>query len=319
MTRKRNAITGEDKLRTVIEEYPQLLGVLSRFGMSFGFGDLTVSEACKEDGVDTPSLLAVCNFLCDLPYTGFEISLPSLMGYLRKAHSHFLDYLLPAIRHKLIEAINCNDVNDIAFLLLKFYDDYVQEVRNHMQNENDQVYTYVSNLLEGKIQDNFRITFYSINHGSMAEKLDELKDIFIRHYHVRGNEILTSALMDIIYCGRELTNHCNIENTLFVPAVEKLERKLQLATSVNADSESNQSADHRLVDLMTDREKEVIRCVAKGMSNKEIASHLYLSIHTVTTYRRNISAKLDIHSAAGLTIFAILHNIIDIKEVSTNI
>ena len=55
------------------------------------------------------------------------------------------------------------------------------------------------------------------------------------------------------------------------------------------------------------------------MSNKEIAAELCLSIHTVTTYRRNISSKLRIHSAAGLTIFAILNNLIDINEVNPHI
>ncbi|MDE7474027.1 MAG: LuxR C-terminal-related transcriptional regulator, partial [Duncaniella sp.] len=64
---------------------------------------------------------------------------------------------------------------------------------------------------------------------------------------------------------------------------------------------------------------EIICCVARGMSNKEIADKLLLSINTVTTYRRNISAKLQIHSAAGLTIFAILHNLVDINEINPHI
>ena len=47
------------------------------------------------------------------------------------------------------------------------------------------------------------------------------------------------------------------------------------------------------------------------MSNKEIASHLFISIHTVITHRRNISRKLQIHSLAGLTLYAIANNLID--------
>ena len=43
---------------------------------------------------------------------------------------------------------------------------------------------------------------------------------------------------------------------------------------------------------------------------------LFISVHTVTTHRKNISAKLGIHSPAGLTIYAILHNIVDINEVT---
>jgi DNA-binding NarL/FixJ family response regulator len=55
--------------------------------------------------------------------------------------------------------------------------------------------------------------------------------------------------------------------------------------------------------------------VAKGMSNKEIAEVLFLSVHTVITHRRNISRKLGIHSSAGLTVYAIINNLIDINEL----
>ena len=68
-------------------------------------------------------------------------------------------------------------------------------------------------------------------------------------------------------------------------------------------------------DTLSQREKEIVICVVKGMTNKEIADYLCLSIHTVITHRRNISAKLQIHSAAGLTIYAIVNKLIDIKEV----
>ncbi len=319
MAKNSKIFTPELRLRTIIEENPHLLGVLSRFGISFGFGDKSVREACGDDRVDMNSFLAVCNFLCDKNYSAYTISLPTLMAYLRKAHTHFLEFLLPSIRRKLIEAINCSDINDAAFLLLKFFDDYVREVHNHMQHENDEVFSYVSHLLAGEVNGNFRITDYSLNHGSMTEKLNELKDIFIRHYHVKDNEILTSALSDIIYCGNELTRHCRIENLLFIPEVEKLEKSLQLKSPECSAPTGGDGATQNLVDVMTEREREIICCVAKGMANKEIADELCLSIHTVTTYRRNISSKLQIHSAAGLTIFAILHNLININDVNLHI
>ena len=313
---KNRSIFPCDLLKTIIEDEPHLLGVLSRFGLSFGFGDKTVGEACKEDNVHTGSFLAVSNFLYGHNYSQFEIALPALMGYLRKAHTHFLNFLLPSIRRKLIEAINYSDINDVAFLLLKFYDEYVQEVHNHMNHENNEVFRYVSDLLNGITNEQFRITDYSSNHSSMTEKLSQIKDLFIRHYHVKDNEILTSALFDIIYCGNELKNHCEIENKLFIPAVEKLEKSLKLSHHESVKNNNSNNEKDELLDSMTDREKDIICCVAKGLSNKEIASQLFISIHTVTTYRRNISAKLQIHSTAGLTVFAILNDLVDIKDVN---
>ena len=55
------------------------------------------------------------------------------------------------------------------------------------------------------------------------------------------------------------------------------------------------------------------------MTNKAIADKLYLSIHTVITHRRNIAAKLQIHSAAGLTIYAIVNKLVDLSDIRDTI
>lgn len=68
-------------------------------------------------------------------------------------------------------------------------------------------------------------------------------------------------------------------------------------------------------ETLSQREKEVIVCVVKGLTNKEIAEKLFLSIHTIITHRRNISKKLKIHSAAGLTIYAIVNKLVTLDEV----
>lgn len=60
---------------------------------------------------------------------------------------------------------------------------------------------------------------------------------------------------------------------------------------------------------LSDRECEVLRLVAKGLSSKEIADNLNISIHTVNTHRKNITRKTDIRSVAGLAVYAMLHNL----------
>lgn len=323
----------ESQLRNVIGGRPILLGVLCRFGLSFGFGEKSVEEACKEDNVDAASFLAVCNLLTGRKVSENPISLPAMMNYLRKAHVHFLEFLLPSIRRKLIEAVNISGISDVAFLLLKFFDEYVKEVERHMHHENNEVFQYVDQLLQGNIQGGFRISEYSLHHGNMTEKLNDLKDIFIRHYKVKENEVLTSALTDIIYCGEALMQHSLVEDRLFIPAVERLENTLKLegreivpdqSEIIKDEAEAKQTSDiseeqSELLESLTEREKDIIRLVAKGLANKMIADELCLSIHTVTTHRRNISAKLQIHSPAGLTIFAIMNNLININEVDPHI
>ncbi|MBO6059518.1 MAG: helix-turn-helix transcriptional regulator, partial [Bacteroidaceae bacterium] len=62
---------------------------------------------------------------------------------------------------------------------------------------------------------------------------------------------------------------------------------------------------------ISEREKEIIVCLVQGMSNKEVAAKLFISVNTVITHRRNITRKLQIHSLAGLTIYAIANNLIE--------
>ncbi len=70
---------------------------------------------------------------------------------------------------------------------------------------------------------------------------------------------------------------------------------------------------------LSQREKEIIVCVVKGMTNKVIAETLFISTHTVIAHRRNIANKLKIHSPAGLTIFAIVNKLVDLSEIKDSI
>lgn len=63
------------------------------------------------------------------------------------------------------------------------------------------------------------------------------------------------------------------------------------------------------------REKEIVVCVVKGMTNREIADRLYLSTHTVITHRRNIARKLQVHSASGLTVYAIVNKLVELNDI----
>jgi len=66
----------------------------------------------------------------------------------------------------------------------------------------------------------------------------------------------------------------------------------------------------RGIELLTDREREVLKLVAQGLPTKEIASKLFISARTVETHRANLMRKLDLHSVAKLTQFAIREGLV---------
>lgn len=305
----------ENTMREILRDNSLLVKTVGRFGLAFGFGDETVESICTNNGVDTETFLAVCNLLSRYPYDSSSISLNSLTDYLKKAHAGFLEITLPRIRHHLIEAINHTTPNEIEILFMRFYDDYVGEVSRHMYYENNVVFPYVERLSKGDADGSFNITRYSENHDNAATKLNELKDLFIYHYSQKDNARLSETLFDIVMCEKDLISHFEVESKLFVPEVEKLERAFRDKTGDMRDASEKNAVDKEPAGSISERERDIIRCVACGKSNKEIAEELFISPHTVATHRRNINAKLGIHSSSGLTIYAIIHNIIDAAEI----
>ena len=367
-----------DPMSDVISDDYRMLQMISRFGITLGFGDKTVAETCKAADVDAQTFLTVVNFLKDTNHAHIcemveHIDLPTMVAYLKNSHTYFIDYRLPAIRRKLLQAIDMR--SQIAMLILKFYDEYVAEVTRHMKYENVHVHPYVEGLLQGRTGEQRLADLTSQHegsHNSIDRSLSELKSIIIKYYPNDQNAaILSDALMDIYMMEEDFLNHCHMEDTLFAECVRRLEVEVKESGEWRVESgerngnsgewrvesgERNgnsgewrvESGERNVLDLqnntqgenvsslhsplstlhqenlstlhqengpLSDREHEVIRLVAMGLSNKEIAERMFIAVNTVMTHRRNISRKLDIHSAAGLTIYAIVNNIINVEDV----
>ena len=85
-------------------------------------------------------------------------------------------------------------------------------------------------------------------------------------------------------------------------------RKVREAISAENDSPKTEGEE------LSAREKEILVSVAKGMLNKEIADQYNISIYTVITHRKNITRKTGIKTVAGLTVYALLNNMIDFNS-----
>lgn len=92
--------------------------------------------------------------------------------------------------------------------------------------------------------------------------------------------------------------------------------KIQQIVSGILNTSNNQSIPLSESSELTTREKDVLKLVALGHSNKEIADQLFISIHTVISHRKNITEKLGIKSISGLTVYAILNKLIDTDTIN---
>ena len=307
----------DDKMISIIRDNYNILQSLGSFGINLGFGDKTVREVCEEQNVDTYTFLAVVNFTIN-GYKEYDnadrLSLSTLLHYLKASHAYYIDFQLPFIRKELVEALDEKD--NLARLILKLYDDYAHSITNHMKYEEKMVFPYVQALIDGNANDTFDIETFSKHHIQVDQKLKELKSIIIKYLPSDGlhNNQLSATLYDIYNNEEWLAHHSEVEEEIFIPAVRNEERKLR-QNDVSAKISSMISQAPQSDEQLSDREKDVIVALVQGMTNKEIADHLFISINTVITHRRNIARKLQIHSPAGLTIYAIVNNLVDISTV----
>lgn len=277
----------------------QVLQLVQRFGIPFGVGDKSIDTVCRENDVDCTTLLAVVNFAItgEYQYTP-AIDVSTLRQYLENAHTYFMDFQLPRIRQMLLEAINLAGAdNKVPLLIVRFYDEYVEEIRAHIQHENECAFEY-----------------HATDDKHIAAKAIELKKLIIKYYPhnekttIQSQEqtrLLYAVLHDIYHFENELALHCAIEDEIMLPALAKKEQ-LSHTTNIEVNNEQEE---------LSSREIDVLIQIVKGLSNKEIADALCLSTHTVMSHRKNIVRKLNIHSTAGLTIYAIVNGIVNLDNI----
>lgn len=125
------------------------------------------------------------------------------------------------------------------------------------------------------------------------------------HKEAQGKEMKCIALLGSLADSAMLKPFDETITLYDTPA--QIKEKIENLVTISGEEKRHES--------LSAREKEVVVCVVKGMTNKQIADHLCLSTHTVITHRRNIAAKLQIHSTAGLTIYAIVNKMVELSEL----
>ena len=318
-----------DRMMTLIGDNYSVLQALGSFGINLGFGDMTVSETCRMNGVDTYTFLAVVNYTINgygEPSRGngrglpsFEnderISVPTLLHYLKASHAYYLDFQLPFIRRELQESLGEDD--QLGALIMKLYEEYAQEIRRHMKYEEKTLFPYVESLLAGQPKNDYNVDTFSKHHEQTDRKLRELKHVIIKYLpaDAHRNNQLTATLYDIYNNEEWLRQHAEVEDNIFAPAIKRLERMTRREDVSKNITSMVFKGGQDSGDALSDRERDVVVGVVQGMQNKEIADRLCISVNTVITHRRNIARKLQIHSPAGLTIYAIVNGLVDISSV----
>lgn len=219
--------TAQTRMSDLICDNYSLLLIITRFGIPLGFADKTIGQVCSDHEVDVPTLLLLLNSAThpgELPSTEqlSHIELESLLRYLSNSHSYFLDFRLPQIRQRLLSAIS-NCPQEVAFVIRRFFDEYVEEVRKHMNYEEKTVFPYARRLAHGERDDHYSISIFSKRHDQIELKITELKNLIIKYYPAPSGYDLNNVLHDIFSCEADLASHNHIEDDIFTPYMLALE------------------------------------------------------------------------------------------------
>jgi regulator of cell morphogenesis and NO signaling len=169
----------------------------------------------------------------------------------------------------------------------------------------------VQGLIIGQSRPGFSIDRFEENHSNIDEKLSDFKNLVMKSLPGecdRGARL--ELLMRIFALQEDLQCHTYIEDNILVPMVRLLENPQRYHDRAR---EQEEEPAERLE--LSDREKEILVSVAQGLLNKEIADKHHISINTVITHRKNITRKTGIRTVPGLTVYAILNNLIDINSI----
>lgn len=218
--------TENSKLGDVLTEHYQILLLLSRFGISIGFGDKSVKAVCDDNGVDCDTFLAVCNYVASGDSSLYHnVDIKSMMRFLRLAHKYYLEFLLPELRVKLVNIISSLPDDKFSSLVIKLFDSYADEVRKHLNYEDKVLFDYTERLVSGEPNmPALSLASFIRQHDNIDTQLFELKNAMIRYYPAGDNlREVNQVLYDVFAFEDDLKSHCDIEGNLFIPAVVELE------------------------------------------------------------------------------------------------
>lgn len=172
-----------------------------------------------------------------------------------------------------------------------------------------------------------------LNVVSIVDNIDDLKDKMLIH----NPDILIINPLVLGYSNHNLikqfqqnnpsTHYVALISTYidktflkyFKETIELNETKQKVVNKIiNLINNSDETISQNESFDLSNRETDVLVCVAKGMTNKDISDMLNISVHTVITHRKNIVKKTGIKSVSGLTVYALLNNLVEESEIYEN-
>ena len=291
-------IKKETVLSQVLAQHHILIPIVNRFGIRLGVGDKTIENICGEQDLNIDFILLILNVYLDENYVFknslTQLDLEPIANYFNETIQDYIQSLVPNIEKHLNALITLSDPNnkELRFLRDVFFQ-FKEELTQHLEKglEHTGAYPY--------------------------ELLRDIKSILIKHVSGNFNQNLCYAVIfSIGSLESDLIIHNRLRNCILKPKLKQL-NSADIGSLQHTISNENHQATCKK-SLLTRRETEILKLIARGYLNKQIADKLNISLNTVLTHRKNILSKTGIKTASGLTLYSISHGLLSPDELKIN-
>lgn len=281
-------------LSEVIEENHQLIPVVNRFGVKLGLGDKTIGDICHSANINTDFFLAILNTFLNEDYfperklQKFDLEL--VLKYIKQTDVYLIHGQLHNLEKHMNAFLSMSDPNNAQLKLIgKLFSDFKKELLGLIE--------------QGMVKGDTPLAL-----------LTDLKSIIIKHISGNFNENMCYAVIFTLDSfQKDLEKHNRIREKILKPMLDELDQSSieDLQELIAASHSVKENKGHSL----SQRELDVLRLIALGLLNKEVADKLNISLNTVLSHRKNITAKLGIKTVSGLIFYCITHGHISADEI----
>jgi len=328
-------ISSDSILSDLVLQNSSLMPVIYLTGVCGNFNGKTIRQICKEKAINESYLLNLLMAFTDENYVPAEtlpsygvLQLTALSTSIYQFFLNELDELVSVIQKKVKgEKFPHIEKVSIASSLKGCFSDYRQLLSNRSNQHVQLVLPHVSTVYElyyspdytSERTDllNYSLEFYDSKILVLQHSFEGVKRLLEQILQWNPSDLkLLMKVYAFYQLNRNIVSQDRIEQKLLKPLVLQMEesviltfhkknKKIRRNNYVSLPTEISPS------DVLTPREKEVLKLVAQGFMNKEIADQLHIGLTTVITHRKKMVEKLGIKTIPGLTVYAFTQGYLD--------
>lgn len=231
-------LSADTRMSEAVAENPFLLLFLEHLEIELPMQEKSIGDLANEHDIPPGlfqtliSLYSDVSHSVDIPLTGKEM--PVIIRFLQNSHRYYTEDVYPAIMD-IIREINSSDSFGEAVMIEKFFLEYLGEVKNHFDYEEEKVFPYISQLM--KLTDGvsairemhgYSVAEYKEHHDDIEEKLDDLKSLLLEYLPLKeGKNVRRKLLFKLYELEHDLRIHSRIEDYILIPLVAAMEEGLK--------------------------------------------------------------------------------------------